>query len=46
MIANVIKQQFVESRDWPFGSVLSMVLTAAAVLVVLLGAKFGQQAGR
>ena len=46
MIANVIKQQFVESRDWPFGSVLSMVLTAAAVLVVLLGAKFGQQAGQ
>jgi spermidine/putrescine transport system permease protein len=46
MIANVIKQQFIESRDWPFGSVLSMVLTAAAVLVVLLGAKFGQQAGR
>jgi spermidine/putrescine transport system permease protein len=41
----VIKQQFVESRDWPFGSVLSMVLTAAAVLVVLLGAKFGQQLG-
>jgi spermidine/putrescine transport system permease protein len=38
LIANVIKQQFVESRDWPFGSVLSMVMTAAAVLVVLLGA--------
>ena len=46
MIANVIKQQFVESRDWPFGSVLSMVLTAAAVLVVLVGAKFGQRLGQ
>lgn len=43
MIANVIKQQFVESRDWPFGSVLSMVLTAAAVLMVLLGAKMGER---
>lgn len=43
MIANVIKQQFVESRDWPFGSVLSMVITAAAVLVVLIGAKFAQK---
>jgi spermidine/putrescine transport system permease protein len=42
MIANVIKQQFVESRDWPFGSVLSMVMTAATVLVVLLGARFAQ----
>ena len=45
MIANVIKQQFVESRDWPFGSVLSMVMTAAAVLVVLIGAKYAQQGG-
>lgn len=42
MIGNVIKQQFVESRDWPFGSVLSIVLTVAAVLIVLIGAKLGQ----
>jgi spermidine/putrescine transport system permease protein len=45
MIANVIKQQFVESRDWPFGSVLSMVMTVAAVLVVILGARFARQGG-
>jgi len=45
MIANVIKQQFVESRDWPFGSVLSMVMTAVTVLVVLLGARFAQRGG-
>src|SRR3954469_8717307 len=31
MIGNVIKQQFLDTRDWPFGSVLSMVLTLAAV---------------
>lgn len=43
MIANVIKQQFVESRDWPFGSVLSMVMTVVAVLVVLAGARFAQK---
>ena len=43
LIANVIKQQFVESRDWPFGSVLSMVLTLTAVLVVLLGAGFARR---
>lgn len=40
MIGNVIKQQFLESRDWPFGSVLSIMLTiaalAAAGLAVLL----------
>ena len=31
MIGNVIKQQFLENRDWPFGSVLSIVLTLAAL---------------
>ena len=31
MIGNVIKQQFLDSRDWPFGSVLSIVLTVSAV---------------
>ena len=33
MIGNVIKQQFLDSRDWPFGSVLSIVLTLSAVLL-------------
>jgi spermidine/putrescine transport system permease protein len=33
MIGNVIKQQLLETRDWPFGSVLSIILTAAALLV-------------
>jgi spermidine/putrescine transport system permease protein len=32
MIGNVIKQQFLETRDWPFGSVLSIVLTVAALV--------------
>jgi spermidine/putrescine transport system permease protein len=31
MIGNVIKQQFLDTRDWPFGSVLAMVLTVVAV---------------
>jgi spermidine/putrescine transport system permease protein len=33
MIGNVIKQQFLDSRDWPFGSVLSIVLTLSAVML-------------
>ncbi|MEK6200880.1 MAG: ABC transporter permease [Desulfobulbaceae bacterium] len=45
MIGNVIKQQFMESRDWPFGSVLSIMLTVTAVAVVLLGARLGQGRG-
>ena len=38
MIGNVIKQQFLDTRDWPFGSVLSMVLTVMAVLIAGLAA--------
>jgi spermidine/putrescine transport system permease protein len=33
LIGNVIKQQFLETRDWPFGSVLSIVLTVAALAI-------------
>ncbi len=43
MIGNVIKQQFLETRDWPFGSVLSMILTAIAVLVAGLAAWFARR---
>jgi len=38
MIGNVIKQQFLDTRDWPFGSVLSMVLTVMAVMLAGLAA--------
>ncbi len=38
MIGNVIKQQFLETRDWPFGSVLSIVLTVAALSLTGLAA--------
>jgi spermidine/putrescine transport system permease protein len=31
MIGNLISMQFLIARDWPFGSVLSMLLTAAAL---------------
>jgi len=33
MIGNVIKQQFLDTRDWPFGSVLSMILTVIAIVL-------------
>ncbi|MEP7329986.1 MAG: ABC transporter permease [Betaproteobacteria bacterium] len=41
LIGNVIKQQFLESRDWPFGSVLSIVLTVAALALAGLAAWVG-----
>jgi len=44
MIGNVIKQQFLDTRDWPFGSVLSMVLTVMAVVLAGLAAIVGRRA--
>lgn len=38
LIGNVIKQQFLETRDWPFGSVLSIMLTAVALALAGLAA--------
>jgi spermidine/putrescine transport system permease protein len=43
MIGNVIKQQFLDTRDWPFGSVLSMVLTIVAVGLAALAAWVGRK---
>ncbi|MGH8712590.1 MAG: ABC transporter permease [Casimicrobiaceae bacterium] len=42
LIGNVIKQQFLETRDWPFGSVLSIVLTLAALLLAGAAAWVGR----
>jgi spermidine/putrescine transport system permease protein len=45
LIGNLIKQQFLETRDWPFGSVLSMVLTVAALALAGLAATIGRRGG-
>ena len=42
MIGNLIKQQFLETRDWPFGSVLSIILTVIALALAGLAAWFGK----
>ena len=46
MIGNLIKQQFLESRDWPFGSVLSIVLTLFALGLAGLAALIGRASSR
>jgi spermidine/putrescine transport system permease protein len=43
LIGNLIKQQFLETRDWPFGSVLSIVLTVAALALAGLAAWIGRR---
>ena len=46
LIGNVIKQQFLETRDWPFGSVLSIVLTVVALALAGLAAWIGAHSTR
>jgi spermidine/putrescine transport system permease protein len=41
MIGNVIKDQFREARDWPFGSALSFILMGVAMLAALAAAWAG-----
>jgi spermidine/putrescine transport system permease protein len=36
MIGNLIKQQILDTRDWPFGSVLSIMLTLGVLFISLL----------
>jgi spermidine/putrescine transport system permease protein len=43
LIGNLIKQQFLETRDWPFGSVLSIVLTVAALVLAGFAAWIGRR---
>ncbi|WP_197083011.1 ABC transporter permease [Chromobacterium sp. LK11] len=42
MIGNLIKQQILDTRDWPFGSVLSIMLTGGVLLIAALGAMVGR----
>ena len=43
MIGNVIKQQFLDTRDWPFGSVLSMILTLTAIALAAAAAWYARR---
>jgi len=43
MIGNVIKQQFLDTRDWPFGSVLSITLTVIAIALAGLAAAYARR---
>ncbi|MEG6509166.1 ABC transporter permease [Methyloligella sp. 2.7D] len=36
MIGNLIEQQFLSARNWPFGSALAMMVMAAVLLLLLL----------
>jgi spermidine/putrescine transport system permease protein len=46
LIGNLIKEQFLGTRDWPFGSTLSMMLTVAVLGCAGLAAWFARRGGR
>ena len=45
LIGNLIKDQFLDTRDWPFGSTLSIMLTIAVLALAGLMAWFARGAG-
>ncbi len=46
LIGNLIKDQFLGTRDWPFGSVLSIMLTLAVLSIAGLATWFSRFANR
>lgn len=40
LIGNLVTEQFLKTRDWPFGSALSVVLIAAVVISLLFAMRF------
>ena len=45
MIGNLIEQQFLSARNWPFGSALAMLVMAAVVVILSLQIRMGAQRG-
>lgn len=45
LIGNLIKEQFIGTRDWPFGSTLSIMLTIAVLLIAWLATKLAGHRG-
>lgn len=45
MVGNLIKEQFLGTRDWPFGSTLSIMLTIAVLACAGLAAWFARRSG-
>ena len=46
LVGNLIKEQFLGTRDWPFGAALSILLTLTVLLVAALTARLSRRGGR
>jgi spermidine/putrescine transport system permease protein len=45
MVGNLVEQQFLSSRNWPFGSALSMIIMAVVLAVLLAAVTRARKAG-
>lgn len=45
MIGNLVEQQFLSSRNWPFGSALSMIIMAVVLAVLMVSVTRARKAG-
>ena len=45
MIGNLVEQQFLSSRNWPFGSALSMVIMSVVLTVLLVAVTRAKKTG-
>lgn len=45
-LSNLIKNQFLQARDWPFGAALSLVLIVVTVIFMFLQMKFAEDEQR
>lgn len=45
MVGNLVEQQFLSSRNWPFGSALSMMIMAVVLIVLLVAVARARKAG-
>lgn len=43
LIGNLIKEQFLSTRDWPFGSTLSILLTLVVLALTALAMRFARR---
>jgi spermidine/putrescine transport system permease protein len=45
MIGNLVEQQFLSARNWPFGSALSMIIMGVVLTVLLIAVTRARKAG-
>lgn len=45
MVGNLVEQQFLSSRSWPFGSALSMIIMAVVLVVLLVAVARSRKLG-